>query len=89
MRAETYGAADFKANCLAILDRLARRDLDRVTITKRGHAVAVLTPPPSAAEAVDALHGFMRGSVSVPEGFDLLAPVLDEPLSASEGKLHQ
>ena len=89
MRAETYGAADFKANFLAILDRLARRDVDRVTITKRGHAVAVLTPPPSVAEAVEALHGFMRGSVGVPEGFDLLAPVLDEPLTASEGKLHQ
>ena len=88
MRAETYGAADFKANCLAILDRLARRDLDQVTITKRGHAVAVLTPPPSMADAVKALHGFMSGSVSIPEGFDLLAPVLDEPLAASEGVLH-
>lgn len=89
MRAETYGAADFKANCLAILDRLARRDLDRVTITKRGRTVAVLIPPPSAAEAVETLHGFMRGSVGVPEGVDLLAPILDEPLTASDGKLHQ
>ena len=88
MRAETYGAADFKANCLAILDRLARRDLYQVTITKRGHAVAVLTPPPSMADAVKALHGFMSGSVSIPEGFDLLSPVLDEPLGASEGVLH-
>jgi len=49
----------------------------------------VLTPPPSVAEAVETLHGFMRGSVGVSEGFDLLAPVLDEPLTASEGKLHQ
>lgn len=89
MRAETYGAADFKTNCLAILDRLARRDLDQVTITKRGRTVAVLTPPPSAAEAVETLHGFMRGSVTVPEGVDLLAPILDEPLTASDGKLHQ
>ena len=53
MRAETYGAADFKANCLAILDRLARRDLDSVTITKRGRAVAVLTPPESQADVID------------------------------------
>jgi antitoxin (DNA-binding transcriptional repressor) of toxin-antitoxin stability system len=89
MRAETYGAADFKANCLAILDRLARRDLDRVTITKRGHPVAVMTPPPSVAQAVEALHGFMRGSVVISAGFDLLAPIVDEPLTASEGKLHQ
>jgi len=89
MRAETYGAADFKTNCLAILDRLARRDLDQVTITKRGRTVAVLTPLPSSAEAVEMLHGFMRGSVAVPEGVDLLSPILDEPLSASDGKLHQ
>jgi hypothetical protein len=30
----------------------------------------------------------MSGSVSIPEGFDLLSPVLDEPLGASEGVLH-
>ncbi|AMK23255.1 MULTISPECIES: type II toxin-antitoxin system Phd/YefM family antitoxin [Sphingomonadaceae] len=88
MRAETYGAADFKTNCLAILDRLARHDVDQVTITKRGRAVAVLTPPPSTTDAIEGLHGFMRGSVSVPTGVDLLAPVLDEPLNAQDGKLH-
>ena len=71
------------------LDRLARRDVDRVTITKRGQPVAVLTPPPSATDAIEALHGFMRGSVTVPEGFDLLKPILDEPLTASDGTLHQ
>ena len=60
-----------------------------MTITKRGRTVAVLTPPPSSAEAVEMLHGFMRGSVAVPEGVDLLSPILDEPLSASDGKLHQ
>ncbi|MDR2856902.1 MAG: type II toxin-antitoxin system Phd/YefM family antitoxin [Novosphingobium sp.] len=89
MRAETYGAADFKTRCLAILDRLARHDLDRVTITKRGRAVAVLTPPPGTADAVEALHGFMRGSVTVPAGIDLTAPVLDEELTAVRGKLHR
>lgn len=88
MRAETYGAADFKTKCLAILDRLARRDVDRITITKHGRPVAVLTPPPSSADAVETLHGFMRGSVSVPEGIDLLAPVAEEDLTAQEGKLH-
>ncbi|BAI99040.1 hypothetical protein Sj15T_10380 [Sphingobium sp. TA15] len=88
MRAETYGAADFKTKCLAILDRLASRDVDQVTITKRGRAVAVLTAPPSTADAVGTLHGFMRGSVSVPRGIDLLAPSLDETLTAEDGKLH-
>jgi len=89
MKAETYGAADFKTHCLAILDRLARRDVDQVTITKRGRPVAVLAPPPSAADAIESLHGFMRGSVSVPQGVDLLAPILDEPLHADEGRVHE
>lgn len=89
MKAETYGAADFKTHCLAILDRLARRDVDQVTITKRGRAVAVLAPPPSAAEAIESLHGFMRGSVSVPHGVDLLEPILDEPLHAEDGRIHE
>jgi prevent-host-death family protein len=88
MRVETYGAADFKTKCLAILDRLARHDVERVTITKHGRPVAVLTPPPSAADAVDALHGFMRGSVFVPAEVDLLEPVVDEALTAQDGKLH-
>lgn len=88
MRVETYGAADFKTNCLAILDRLARHDVDQVTITKRGHPVAVLTPPPSTEGEVRSLHGFLQGSVTVPDGVDLLAPILDEPLTAQDGKLH-
>lgn len=89
MRTETYGASDFKANCLAILDRLARHDLDKVTITKRGRPVAILMPPAVMADAVSSLHGFMSGSVAVAEGVDLLAPIVDEPLSAAEGHIHQ
>ena len=88
MRTETYGAAEFKANCLAILDRLARHDVDRVTITKRGRPVAVIAPPPSDVDGIKGLHGFMRGSVIVPVGFDLTAPVIDEPVLAEEGHLH-
>ncbi|WP_263588849.1 type II toxin-antitoxin system Phd/YefM family antitoxin [Sphingopyxis sp. GC21] len=89
MKAETYGAADFKTHCHAIIDRLARRDVDQVTITKRGRVVAVLAPPPSAAEAIESLHGFMRGSVSVTHGVDLLEPILDEPLDAEDGRIHE
>jgi hypothetical protein len=31
----------------------------------------------------------MRGSVVIPEGFDLTEPVLDEPLDAELGILHR
>lgn len=85
---QSYTATDFKAKCLDILDRLAAHKLTRVSITKRGRIVAVLTPPDDPQSAVRNLHGFMRGSVIAPPGFDLTAPILDEPLSADEGVLH-
>ena len=85
---QSYTATDFKAKCLDILDRLAAHKLTRVSITKRGRIVAVLTPPDDPQSAVRNLHGFMRGSVISPPGFDFTAPILDEPLSADEGVLH-
>jgi hypothetical protein len=51
--------------------------------------VAVLTPPVSTAEAVQGLHGFLRGSVLGLDDVDLTAPVLDEPLNADLGSLHE
>jgi prevent-host-death family protein len=83
--AQSYTATEFKAKCLDILDRLAARKLTRVMITKRGKVVAVLTPPEDSESAVRQLHGFLRGSVIAPAGFDFTAPVLDEPLSAEDG----
>jgi prevent-host-death family protein len=86
---ETIGAAEFKARCLEILDRLSTRKLSRLTITKRGRPVAVLLPPEDARDAVRQIHGFLRGSVIIPAGTDLTAPSLDEPFDAAEGRLHR
>lgn len=84
----TISASEFKAKCLDLLDRLAGHEIDRITITKRGRVVAVLTPPEREEAAVQQLHGFMRGSVLAPEGLDLTAPVLDEDWAAEQGELH-
>ncbi len=84
---ETITASEFKAKCLNIFDRLAGHELERVIITKRGRTVGILLPP--RAVAAQDLFGSMRGSVTIPEGFDLTAPVLDEPLDADEGVLHR
>nr|WP_294528698.1 type II toxin-antitoxin system Phd/YefM family antitoxin [uncultured Rhodopila sp.] len=84
---ETITASEFKAKCLNILDRLAGHELERVIITKRGRTVGVLLPPRTLA--IQDLFGSMRGSVTIPEGFDLTAPVLDEPLDAEEGIWHR
>lgn len=84
---QTINASEFKAKCLNILDRLASRELTRVTITKRGRTVAILTPP-TVDQPID-LYGCMRGSVIIPEGTDLTTPVLDEPLDADLGIWHR
>jgi antitoxin (DNA-binding transcriptional repressor) of toxin-antitoxin stability system len=84
----TVSATEFKAKCLEILDRIGERRVAAVNVTKRGRVVAVLLPPADEEGAVRALHGFMRGSVVIPEGLDLSAPVLDEPLAAERGEVH-
>lgn len=85
----TITATEFKAKCLEILDRLDAHEIDKLTITKRGRPVAVLMSPETEADAMRSLNGFMRGSVIIPEGFDLTAPVLDEELDAEAGILHR
>lgn len=87
---QTISATEFKARCLEILDQLAERRIAEVSVTKRGRVVAVLTPPPQSVPAtLDDIYGAMRGSVIIPEGFDLTAPVLDEQLDAEQGILHR
>src|SRR5271169_6380411 len=41
----TITASEFKAKCLDLLDQLATRRLTRLSVTKRGRIVAVVTPP--------------------------------------------
>jgi prevent-host-death family protein len=82
-------ATEFKAKCLEILDQLSAREIETLTITKRGKPVAVLSAPDTEADSLRRLHGSMRGSVIVPDGFDLTAPVLDEALDADNGILHR
>jgi prevent-host-death family protein len=86
---ETISASEFKAKCLEILSRLSTRNLTRVTITKHGRPVAILTPPDDAAESVRHIYGFMKGSVVGLEDYDLTEPILDEPFSAETGDIHQ
>jgi prevent-host-death family protein len=83
---ETISASEFKAKCLDILNRLSARKLSRVTITRHGRPVAILTPPDEAADSVKKLYGFMEGSVVGLHGIDLTEPVLDEPFSTESDK---
>lgn len=83
------GASEFKAKCLDILDRIGRREWQRVVITKRGVAVAVLVAPGVEADQVKGLHGFLRGSVVIPPEFDLTAPIAGEAFAANRGAIHR
>jgi prevent-host-death family protein len=85
----TVSASEFKAKCLDILDRISRREWDRVVVTKRGIRVAVLVPPTAEPEQVERIHGFLRGSVVIPPDIDLTLPATDEPFAADEGEPHR
>jgi prevent-host-death family protein len=80
----TISASEFKAKCLDILNQLSARKLTRVTITKHGRPVAVLTPPDEAKDTVRQLYGFMEGSVVGLDDVDLTEPILQEPFLADD-----
>jgi antitoxin (DNA-binding transcriptional repressor) of toxin-antitoxin stability system len=84
----SFTATEFKARCLRILDQVASRKLSRIRITKRGRVVAIVTPPDPTGEAKE-LFGCLRGSVIIPRGASVLGPVLDEPLHAASGRIHE
>jgi prevent-host-death family protein len=86
---KTISATEFKAKCLDILDQVSRREVERVTVTKRGKVVAIVTPPETEASRVRQIHGFMRGSVVTHQDIDLTKPILDEPFEAETGKLRR
>ena len=86
---ETISVTDFKARCLDLLKRLGQRKLDRITVTRHGKVVAVVTPPPDAGDSLRSFYGSMKDRTIIPPGVDLTAPVLDEPLDAEQGILHR
>jgi prevent-host-death family protein len=72
IKEETMAASEFKAHCLAVLDRVAASGLPLV-VTKRGRPVVRVVPLAVAGGPPDLL-----GSVRYEREEDLLAPVGDE-----------
>ena len=70
---ETINASDFKARCLAILDRVAETG-ERVVILKRGRPVAELWPPSRTDTPYPQLA--LEGTVTVVG--DIVAPAVPE-----------
>ena len=86
---ETLTVTEFKARCLELFDRLNGRRLSKVTVTRRGKPVAVVTPVPTAEAEARSVHGSMAGMALLSPGLDLTKPVFDEKLDANEGILHR
>ena len=84
---QVFAISDFKAKCLDILKQLGEHRIDKVTITRHGKPVAIVLPPVDA-DAAKSIYGAMRGSVFIPEGLDLTAPVFEGEIVAESGKLH-
>ncbi len=82
----TLNAAAFKAQCLDLLDQVNAGRIGPLVVPKRGRPVAVVSAPHAG---VAASYGALRGSVVIPDGVDLTAPTLDEPMDAAEGVLHR
>ena len=66
------GAADFKANCLRLMDEVAR-ERRPIIITKRGKPVAKLVPV-EEQEPID-LFGYMAGTAKICG--DIINPIED------------
>lgn len=69
-RPKTIAISEFKATCLAVLERV-RRTGTPVVVTRRGQPVAEVVPP-SLASAGEPWLGAMRGTATI-DG-DLVAP---------------
>jgi antitoxin (DNA-binding transcriptional repressor) of toxin-antitoxin stability system len=80
---KSVDAIEFEAHCAAFLDQLDDGTLHRLEVTRGGKVVAVLTPP------APPLFGYLRGTVSIPDGFDLTAPVFEGTTHAEEGRVHE
>jgi prevent-host-death family protein len=81
----TLPATEFKAHCLAVLDRVSRTG-EEITITKRGKPVARLVPP--ARPAGGPLQHPLTGTIEIVG--DIVAPVVPSiAWEAARGKPRQ
>lgn len=68
---------EFKAKCLNVITRLEHHQLSGVTLTRRGKVVTEMVPPKPKRDEVEALFGCMKGTVVIPSGVDLTAPIAE------------
>ena len=65
------GVTAFKARSLGLIDQIARGELDRIVLTRRGKPVAFLS---ATLRDRKPLIGCMKGEISFTDGVDLTQP---------------
>ena len=68
---KTIGVTAFKAQCLSLIDDVARGKARRVVLLKRNRPVAAIVP---IGEVPVELWGALRGTVKIAPGSDLAQP---------------
>lgn len=86
--AATVTATEFKAKCLDLLDQVQSGRIAKLTVTKRGKPVAVVSAPPITAAEVEAMFGAMADQTHIPEGVDIVGPIFEGEILAEQGILH-
>ena len=67
----TIGVTAFKAQCLGLIDDVARGKTDRIILLKHNRPIAAVAPVNDEAREPFDLWGAMRGTVTVAPGVDL------------------
>jgi antitoxin (DNA-binding transcriptional repressor) of toxin-antitoxin stability system len=73
----TVSVTNFKANCLELVRRLEQGKLKRITLTRRGKAIAELSPKGEKRKSFADIYGCMRGLIATEPGVDLTKPTLE------------
>jgi prevent-host-death family protein len=79
MRIERISISDFKATCLAVLERV-RKTRVSILVTKRGQPIAQITPPSEEALAEGRVFGAMAGTATIVG--DLVEPIATDDWEA-------
>lgn len=79
---------EFKAKCLELFKDIESGKLKQVTVTRRGHPVAMVqSPPVSKISSLKEVFADMRGLIAVAPGIDLTKPLdIPEPEDPFFGK---
>lgn len=72
----TINVTEFKARSLRLLDDIARGTIDRITVTKRGKPVAIVSPSKPAGLRFEDAYGSMKDVTTLVPGVDLTESTL-------------